>query len=265
MEQLGRLIDCNGKRIYLVKGIFDYFDDKNFPRLLKAWEEAKGLQAQLYVGLYTDDVLERTGHKRRLKGRVSDQDRINLLEALDFIDGAFCINSLDTNMIEAKLKECVAKTKDEEVSDSKYEIGYASGGFCKLHKGHVEHLREMKRQCKKTVVAINSDKLIEDYKGKRTSINEEMRLKILSHIRYVDIAIITDRYDKMEALEVVKQLCGKYYDAIFVGSDWRDNPKWESLEQQLNERGIKVVFTERPEQGISTTAIDKEGYNNRNS
>ena len=69
MEQLGKLIDCNGKRIYLVKGIFDYFDDKNFPRLLKAWEEAKELGAQLYVGLYTDDVLERTGHKRRLKGK----------------------------------------------------------------------------------------------------------------------------------------------------------------------------------------------------
>jgi len=260
MKLLGKLIDCNGKRIYLVKGIFDYFDDKNFPRLLEEWKEAKKLDAQLYVGLYTDELLERSGYKRRLKGKVSDQDRINLLESVDFIDGAFCINSLDANVIEAKLKECETKPKKEEVSESKYEIGYASGGFCKLHKGHVEHLREMKRQCKTTVVAINSDELILKYKNKKASIDENMRRLIVSHIKYVDMAIITHEYDKKVALEVVKQLYGKYYDAIFAGSDWRDDPKWEKLEQELNEMGIEVVFTERPENGISTTVIDKDGY-----
>lgn len=265
MGSKGKIIEQAGQRIYLVKGIFDYFDAKNFPRLLEEWEEAKKENAKLYVGLYSDEVLERTNHKRRLKGKVTNQDRINMLEALDFVDGAFIIDSLQREIIEAELKTKLynqTKEESEEITENKakYEIGYASGAFSNLHKGHIEHLKEMKKQCRTTIVAVNSDELIKKYKNKTASVDEKTRRLILSHIRYVDVALITNEYDKMEALEVVKQLCGEYFGAIFVGSDWKGDPNWENFEKKLNFMGIDVVFTDRPEKGISTTEIDKKGY-----
>ena len=98
--------------------------------------------AKLYVGLYSDEVLERTNHKRRLKGKVTNQDRINMLEALEFVDGAFIINSLQRPIIETELKAKLfekemrkQRIEEQEDSETKYEIGYASGAFSNLHKG----------------------------------------------------------------------------------------------------------------------------------
>lgn len=184
-----------------------------------------------------------------------------MLEALNFVDGAFIIYSLQKNIIESELKAKLFEQESKRQEDSdpikKYEIGYASGAFSNLHKGHIEHLKEMKQQCKTTIVAVNSDNLIKRYKNKTASVDEETRRLILSHLKYVDMALITDEYDKMKALETVKQLCGKYFNAIFVGSDWKGDPNWENFEKKLNSIGVEVVFTDRPKDGISTTEIDK--------
>lgn len=139
----------------------------------------------------------------------------------------------------------------------KYEIGYASGGFSNLHKGHIEHLKIMSEQCKTVIVAANSDNLIQNYKNKTVSVPDTVRREILSHIKYVDIAIITDDYDKLKAIERVKELCGSSFNAIFVGSDWKGDKNWIDFEERLSKMGIDVVFTDRPENGISSTAIEK--------
>lgn len=260
MKDEERIVYKAGEKIFLTRGIFDYFDENNFSRLLREYEYCKKVGAKFYIGLYSDALLERTGKTRALKGKVSDQDRVNMLEAVDFVDGAFIIDVLKIPEIESALELKVlqqrATPRAPEEHTKKYEIGYASGGFSNLHKGHIEHLKEMKRQCKTTIVAVNSDDLIQRYKHKKSSVNEKVRRCILSHIKYVDMAIITDDYDKMQALEVVKKLCRDYFDAIFVGSDWKGDPKWEEFEKKLGEMGIDVVFTDRPQNGISTTAID---------
>lgn len=251
----------SGERVFVTRGIFDYFDDKNFPRLLSEYEYAKKAGVRFYVGLYSDELLERTGKTRGLKGKVSDQDRVNLLEAIDFVDGAFIISELTRPEImkelEFKILQQRAEEPEPEDHTKKYEIGYASGGFSNLHKGHIEHLKEMKRQCKTTIVAVNSDRLLQEYKHKTASVNQDVRRCILSHVRYVDMAVVTDDYDKLKALEAVKTFCGSYFDAIFAGSDWMGDPKWEEFEKKLNAMGIDVVFTDRPQNGISTTAIDE--------
>lgn len=260
MELKGKILEIGDRKIYLVKGIFDYFDDKNFPRLLKEYEQCKEEKAEFYVGLYSDEILERANHTRKLKDKVKNQDRIHMLEALDFVDGAFIINTLQEDILEielkARLQEQEKDKKEEDRTEKKYDIGYASGAFSNLHKGHIEHLEEMKKQCATTIVAANSDRLIREYKHKTASIDESTRRLILSHIKYVDMAIITDEYDKMKALEIVRNLCGKYFNAIFVGSDWKGNTNWENFEEKLKKMGIDVVFTDRPKDGISTTKID---------
>lgn len=262
MSHRGNLINIGSKNIFLVRGIFDYFDKKNFTRLMEEYKDAKENNAELYVGLYSDDILKQVGHTRKLHGLVSDEDRVAMLEAIDFVDGAFIIDSTKTKDIEEKLKaklfeQMVDKENETQAVEKKYKIGYASGAFSNLHKGHIEHLRDMSSQCQTVIVAANSDRLIREYKHKNVTVDEETRRLILSHIKYVDMAIITDEYDKLKAISTVRDLCGKSFDAIFVGSDWKGDPNWEKFEGNLNKMGIDVVFTDRPENGISTTKIDK--------
>ena len=262
MDINGKLFEIAGQKAYVMRGIFDFFDEKNFTRLLAEYEEAKKYGAKFYVGLYTNDLMEKTHKERKLKNVVTDQDRVNLLEAVDFVDGAFLIPELRKNgvrdALELKILRQRAEQPKEEPPMKKYEIGYASGAFSNLHKGHVEHLKMMSEQCKTVIVAANSDELIKTYKNKTASVNEDMRRLILSHIRYVDMAIITNDYDKLKAIERVRELCGKNFNAIFAGSDWKGDPKWVDFEKRLGEMGIDVVFTDRPENGISTSKIDKE-------
>ena len=261
MDINGKLFEVAGEKAYVMRGIFDFFDEKNFTRLLAEYEEAKKYGAKFYVGLYTNDLMERTHKERKLKNIVTDQDRVNLLEAVDFVDGAFLIPELRKNgvrdALELKMLRQRTELAPEEPPMKKYEIGYASGAFSNLHKGHVEHLKMMSEQCKTVIVAANSDELIQNYKHKNASVNEDMRRLILSHIKYVDMAIITNDYDKLKAIERVRELCGESFNAIFAGSDWKGDPKWIDFEKRLAEMGIDVVFTDRPENGISTTAIDK--------
>lgn len=261
MDINGKLFEVAGEKAYVMRGIFDFFDEKNFTRLLVEYEEAKKHGAKFYVGLYTNDLMERAHTERKLKNVVTDQDRVNLVEAVDFVDGAFLIPELRKNGVRDALELKILRQKAEKAPErpviKKYEIGYASGAFSNLHKGHIEHLKMMREQCKTVIVAANSDELIKNYKNKTASVNEDMRRLILSHIKYVDMAIITNDYDKLKAIERVRELCGESFNAIFVGSDWKGSPKWVDFEKRLAEMGIDVVFTDRPENGISTTTIDK--------
>ena len=262
MDNKGKIVEISGKKVYLVKGIYYFFNESNFERLLQEHRQASNYNVPFYVGLYSNELVERVTGMKEYRKKISDNDRVNMLEALDFVDGAFIINSLDKDYITSSLALRLLKDREQgsnihEVKTKKYNIGYASGAFSNLHKGHIEHLKEMKKQCKTTIVAANSDELIQKYKNKTSSVNEKARRKILSHIKYVDVAIITHEYDKLKALEKVKELCGSYFDAIFVGSDWKGNSNWEQFEKKLNTMGIDVVFTDRPEKGISTTDIDK--------
>lgn len=248
--------------VYVSKGIFDYFDQNNFPRLLAEYEFAKSRGARFFVGLYSTEIMERAKHIRPLKDKVTDQDRINLVESLDFVDGAFLIDSLDPRkVLQAIQDKILAQQSIGEVkplaTPKKYKVGYASGAFSNFHKGHAEHLKMMSEQCDTVIVAANSDRLIQEYKNKTATVPEELRREIIDHIKYVDKAIIVDEYDKVEAVKKIRENEGLSVDAIFVGSDWMGDPKWRSFESRLAELGVVVEFTDRPKDGISTTVIDK--------
>lgn len=266
MNPSGKFFTKDGRKIYLTKAICDYFSKDIFTKLFDEYKFANERNAEFYVGLYSDEFLERLGKKRQFKGIVSNQDRIDFVEALDFVDGAFLINTSDKDIVsfnlDSKLLRQAEENKIKKVEpEKKYKIGYASGAFSNFHKGHMEHLRDMASQCEKVIVAANSDRLIQEYKHKNSTVDEETRRLILSHIKYVDIAIITDDYDKIKAIDKIRNMCGKQFDAIFVGSDWKGNPNWESFEKRLNKYGIDIVFTDRPKDGISTTKIDSKKRN----
>ncbi len=135
----------------------------------------------------------------------------------------------------------------------RYKIGYTQGVYDMFHIGHLNLLNNAKAMCDYLIVGINSDELVARYKHKTPVIREAERRFIVENIKAVDQAIVVDTLDKVE---ILKQ---QHYDAIFIGSDWVGNARWEQTKVDLAPYGVDVVFLPHTE-GVSSTMLrPKEG------
>ena len=134
-------------------------------------------------------------------------------------------------------------------------IGYTSGVFDLFHIGHLNLLKNAKGMCDKLIVGVTSDELVA-YKGKKPLIPFEDRLEIVRSIVYVD-AVITQ--ESMDKLAICKKLNAQI---MFVGDDWYNTPKWNDIERELNDCGIRVVYFPYTK-GVSTTKITEALKNTR--
>ena len=86
------------------------------------------------------------------------------------------------------------------------KIVVVSGGFDPIHSGHIEYFKSAKNNGDRLIVALNSDKWLENKKGKFFMPFSE-RLAIVSSIHYVDEVMDFDDDSKgscINALEKVK-------------------------------------------------------------
>ena len=67
-------------------------------------------------------------------------------------------------------------------------------------------------------------------------IGEEDRRTIVENIKAVDRAIIVDTLDKTRIWQELR------FDAIFIGDDWKGNPRWEQTGRDLAELGADLVY-----------------------
>lgn len=118
----------------------------------------------------------------------------------------------------------------------KYRIGYTQGVYDMFHVGHLNLINNAKQQCDYLIVGVNSDDLVKEYKNKIPVISEAERQKIVANIKAVDDCIIVSTLDKVQLWKEVK------FDAIFIGDDWKDNPRWLKTKEDLKEYGVDVVF-----------------------
>lgn len=132
----------------------------------------------------------------------------------------------------------------------KYKVGYTQGAFDLFHVGHLNLIRNAKKQCDFLIVGVNSDELVLHYKNKITNIKAHDRARIVNAIKGVDKVVITNTLDKMKIHDLLK------FDAIFIGDDWKGNPRWEQTREDLATIGVDVVFLPHTD-GISTTDISK--------
>ena len=133
----------------------------------------------------------------------------------------------------------------------KYRIGYTQGVFDMFHIGHLNLINNAKKLCDYLIVGVNSDELVKGYKNKTPIIDESERQIIVSNMKSVDECHVVDTLDKIDALE-------KYgFDAIFIGDDWKGNPRWEATEAEMKKRGVDVVFLPHTN-GISSTELRKK-------
>ena len=134
------------------------------------------------------------------------------------------------------------------MSKKKYKIGYTQGVFDMFHIGHLNLLNNAKKQCDTLIVGVNSDKLVNEYKGIVPNINELDRLAIVKNIKSVDDAIIVETLDKVDIYGKVK------FDAVFIGDDWKGSIRWQNTEAALEQFGAEVVYLKRTE-GVSSTCF----------
>lgn len=130
----------------------------------------------------------------------------------------------------------------------KYKIGYTTGVFDMFHIGHLNIIKRAKEQCEYLVVGVTTDELCEKRKNKRPIICQEDRVAIVESIKYVDRVVLQDDMDKVKAVQ-------KYnVDAVFVGSDWKGTPSWDSYEKEFEKLGCAVVYLDHTD-GISSTIL----------
>ncbi|MBR3933207.1 MAG: FAD synthase [Clostridia bacterium] len=133
----------------------------------------------------------------------------------------------------------------------KYKIGFTDGVYDMFHVGHLNMIKEAKKYCDYLIVGVHSDEIVENYKNRKTVINQEDRREIVSAIKYVDKAVINDTRDKMELWKK------HHFDVVFIGDDWKDTERWNNFEKILGEVGVSVEYIPYT-QRISTTKIREE-------
>jgi glycerol-3-phosphate cytidylyltransferase len=135
----------------------------------------------------------------------------------------------------------------------KYKIGYTQGVFDMFHIGHLNLLRRAKEQCDYLIVGVNSDELVREYKKKETVVKQIDRVNIVSAIKYVDQCEVVDTLDKLKQLEKFQ------FEVIFIGSDWKDSPRWMKTMEDLEKKNVYVEFLEYTAGVCSTDLKDQEG------
>ena len=136
----------------------------------------------------------------------------------------------------------------------KYKIGYTQGVYDMFHIGHLNLLNHAKEYCEILIVGVNSDELVQSYKHKKPVIPQEERRIIIENIKAVDRCVIADTLDKVAAWEQL------HFDAIFIGDDWKGNPRWEQTRVELAKYNADVVFLPHTD-GISSTILRDETQN----
>lgn len=136
----------------------------------------------------------------------------------------------------------------------KYKIGYTQGVYDMFHIGHLNLINHAKEYCDYLIVGVNSDDLVQSYKHKTPVIHENERRFIVSNIKAVDECVVVNTLDKIDAWN------NYHFNAIFIGDDWKGNPRWVKTEQDLEPYGAKVVYLPHTD-GISSTILRPEQDN----
>lgn len=133
------------------------------------------------------------------------------------------------------------------------KVGYASGAFDLLHIGHIRYLQAAAQRCQELVVGIPNDDIVAGSKGQPPVMPQAQRLEVIAALacvaRAVPVAVAMS-----DAAAFVDFVVGLGIDAMFIGAEWADSPRWVRLRPSLERQGISVVFLPRTE-GVSTTGI----------
>ena len=118
----------------------------------------------------------------------------------------------------------------------RYVLGYTQGVFDLFHVGHLSLINRAASMCERLIVGVNSDALVRAYKNKTPVIPEENRAQIVRNLKSVYECKVVTTLDKVELFREL------HFDAVFIGDDWKGNPRWIQTEKDLSVFGVDVVY-----------------------
>jgi D-beta-D-heptose 7-phosphate kinase/D-beta-D-heptose 1-phosphate adenosyltransferase len=121
-----------------------------------------------------------------------------------------------------------------------------NGTFDILHRGHIEMLNFAKSKGDKVLVAIDTDRRVQELKGEDRPINNQEDRKFhLENLKAVDGVMLFD--SKEELIEIMK---GWQPDVYVKGSDWKKD-KPSTAEEYCKE----VIYYDRVGEYSTTNTI----------
>lgn len=130
-------------------------------------------------------------------------------------------------------------------------IGFTAGTFDMFHIGHLNLIKNAKARCDYLIVGVNSDQLVQEYKKKEVIVPLEERMEIIRSLRFVDEVMRIDSLDKKISWNK------RHYHILFIGDDWKGNPRWEATAEEMKQYGVETVFLPHTEGTNSTLLRDK--------
>jgi rfaE bifunctional protein nucleotidyltransferase chain/domain len=145
-----------------------------------------------------------------------------------------------------RLKEIIRIAENLKKKGKK--IATISGSFDILHNGHIQLLKEAKKQGDILLVLLNSDKSIKGYKGPLHPINSQKnRAQILSSLESVDFVLLFDDLVPNKILEKIKP------NIHCNGQDWGKN----CIEKETVEKYGGKIHILKWKKGFSTSSLVK--------
>lgn len=121
------------------------------------------------------------------------------------------------------------------------KIALCHGVFDLIHPGHIVHFEQAKKMGDVLVVSITSEKYVRKGPG-RPYFNDEMRMKFLEAIEYIDYVMLSEGYTVDDIVEVVEP------DIYVKGEEYKkakDDITGKITEEQaiVEQHGGKIQFT----------------------
>ena len=127
-----------------------------------------------------------------------------------------------------------------------YKVVLTQGVYDLLHEGHAKYLENAKSKGDILIVGVDSDELTRARKGPtRPIVPQEERLKMLLHLRHVDLVVLRETKHQIgDLIRLVKP------DVLVVSQSTTDFPKKDALEYKKSCGEIVML----PPQSITSTS-----------
>lgn len=141
----------------------------------------------------------------------------------------------------------------------KKRIVFIQGAFDIINWGHIKAFQKAKSHGDYLIVALNSNRLVKEYKGRDAVLPWYQKAFIIRSCKFVDKVIEIDSFSPLDFLKKYKA------DVYCITREWQTTKDAEI--EYMNSRRGKVVYIPRFKGGIPTSKIKeillkeaKEGY-----